>query len=241
MVGTHFNPGLFVNMKYILIIALTFGSFVHLAFGQSKPPAKKPVFFHHNHYVEKMDQNWRKQTFYMIVGEGNRGVLRKVYPTFELVNDECLGKKVTYIKVPGIEDPMVPILSAELFGEKPSVTSAVVSTNQFLTPSDKINVLLAGDNYVLTLKKNKIAKDSMDIMLNCKDSTQYLNRTALDSEYPPTIIFAGDLDNDSIPEMIIQVYQQKGIYWILFKAEKVEGAKPRFTEKLRCTFTALPC
>jgi hypothetical protein len=228
-------------MKYIFLLGLFFGSNAHLSFGQTKLPPKKPVFFHQNHYVEKMDPNWRKQTFYMIVGEGNRGVLRKVNPTFELVNDECLGKKVTYIKVAGIEDPMVPILSAELFSEKPSVTSAVLSTNQFLAPTDKINLQLGGENYVLSLKKNKIAKDSMDIVLTYKDSTQSLNRTALDPEYPPTIIFAGDLDNDSIPEMIIQVYHQNGIYWILYKAEKTEGAKPRFTEKLHCPFTALPC
>jgi len=228
-------------MKYIVLLAISIGFIGFFATAQTKQTPKKPVFFHQNHYVEKMDPNWRKQTFYMIVGEGNRGVLRKVIPGFELVNDECLGKKVTYIKVAGIDDPMVPILSAELFAEKPSVTSAVLSTNQFLAASDKINVQLAGENYVLSLKKNKVANDSMDIMLTYKDSTQHLNRTALDAEYPPTVIFAGDLDNDAVPEMIIQVYHQKGIYWILFKAEKVEGAKPRFTEKLRCTFTALPC
>ncbi len=206
-----------------------------------QPASKKDYLFHNNCYVEQFDPAYRKQSFYAITTSNGKKMLAKVKVNFVPVDDECIGQKVTYFRIPGNKNPDIPLLASDMFTQDKPLTSATYLKTKFMSVADKIDMNFLNENYTLYLKKNKHASDSLNIMLKYNNAFQTLNVTNLEEEYPPKIIFAGDLSGDEGLDLILQVQEKNGIYWILYISTAKPNLQPELKERARCVYTALPC
>ncbi len=216
------------------------------------PHSSKQVFdlshesgfmFHNNSYVEKtgFKPAYKKQLYYAIMNKAGKQILQKVSLKFEEVDDECIGEKIIYFRIPGNYDPDIPLLASTLLNERSVLKNASYTKKKFMDVKDRIDIQFLNENYTLSLKKNKQPNDSLDLSLVYNNNSQFLNRTVLDEEYPPKLIFAGDLSGDEGIDLILQVTEKQAIYWILLISTAKPTGKPALKEKASCFYTAVPC
>jgi|JI10StandDraft_1071094.scaffolds.fasta_scaffold335400_1 hypothetical protein len=225
--------------------SLLFGLLISLAlFTSFQSAAQKPAayrLFHLNHYEEKWSESYKKLNYYFINGTGQNKVLKKATMQFKKVNDECIGAEITYFRMKGYENPDIPIIASSSFNAQSKIVNATYAADKLLSPSDKINIDYNGKAYSLYTIKNKNENDSATICFKAGEKETRLAATSFDQDYPARIIYAGDINADNQPDLILQVYQSTGIRWILYLSDSSKQANIQWKEASRCYFTATPC
>ena len=235
-------------MKYIILSGFIFiclqpfasgpGSYWLSALLQKAPDI---VLFHNNHFKEKWKPGLKKTDFFYISAASGQPVLKKFKPVFEVVEDDCIGAKITYCRIPGNFDPMIPVFSSSVLTEKSRLINAEYDSNKLVNLSDKIGMRFKNERYTLRVQKNGQLSDSADLLIQTGLHVMKLGKTNLDTEFPVTLIYAGDITGDMRIDLILQLNTSRGIYWILYTAEMKAGNDLQFKEANRCLFTALPC
>lgn len=213
-------------------------------FASLKSAGQKPAeyrLFHLNHYVEKWSATYKNLNYYFISGTGNNKVLKKATMQFKKVDDECIGAEITYFRMKGYENPDIPIIASPSFNAQSKIINATYTGDKLLSPADKINITYNGKAYSLYTMKNKNENDSATICFKAGDKETRLAATSFDQDYPARIIYAGDINADNQPDLILQVYQSTGIRWILYLSDTSKPANIQWKEASRCYFTATPC
>lgn len=207
-------------------------------------PAQKPGtyrLFHLNHYVEKWSDTYKSLNYYFISGTGTNKVLKKAGIQFKKVDDECIGAEITYFRMKGFENPDIPIIASPSFNAQSKIVNAEYHIEKLLSATDKISIKYNGKDYSLYTEKRKHETDSAMICFKAGDKITRLAETSFDQDYPARLIYAGDINADNQPDLIIQVYQMNGIRWILYISDTTKPANIQWKEASRCYFTATPC
>ncbi len=197
--------------------------------------------FHNNFYVEKWDPAYKKMPFYMIATLNKTSVLQKTPIHFKEVEDECVGQKITYFKIPGNDDPTIPILVSNSLSEKSKLLTVAFSKTTFTSLEMRSLFQWKNAPVELFVQKNKGATDSADLCIRMGKKVQTLTAINLETDFPSTVIFAGDCTGDQQLDLILQINNEKGIYWILYASSPESDTTPAFKEIARCLYTATPC
>ena len=136
---------------------------------------------------------------------------------------------------------MIPVFSSSVLTEKSRLINAEYDSNKLVNLSDKIAMRFKNERYTLRVQKNGHLSDSADLLIQTGLHVMKLGKTNLDTEFPVTLIYAGDITGDMRIDLILQLNTSRGIYWILYTAEMKAGNDLQFKEANRCLFTALPC
>ncbi len=208
------------------------------------PLQQKPseyLVFHNNHYVEDWKPAYKKMAYYTIEGKGMDKKLKKVKLKFHAVEDECIGARITYFKIPGNDDALQPLLSSASLSQKTVIKNAAYSKDAMVKAGDKIKIEFNGKGYTLLMEKNGEASDGLSLFLRDGTNKIPLGRTSTVEDYPVLLLYAGDINGDGAMDLIVRSNPKEAISIILYTSVMQPDKTYRIKEVSRCFFTSLPC